>query len=52
VPPQLKQFRLGAADAAARSYLETIFNADACRVGALAATRMLPSWTLDWSSAA
>ena len=52
VPLQLKQFRLCAADAAARSYLESIFNAEGCRVGAPATTRMLPSWPLDWSAAA
>lgn len=49
VPLQLKKFRLGAADAAARRYLESIFNADGCRLGQLAATRMLPSWPLRWA---
>jgi hypothetical protein len=52
VPLQLKQFRLRTADAAARSYLEAIFNVGDCRVGALATTRMLPSWPLEWSAAA
>jgi poly-gamma-glutamate synthesis protein (capsule biosynthesis protein) len=48
VPLQLERFRLSAADPAARSYLERIFNADGCRLGQLATTRMLPSWPLDW----
>ncbi|MFZ2650157.1 MAG: CapA family protein [Burkholderiaceae bacterium] len=52
VPLQLKRFRLGAADAAARSYLERIFNVDGCRLGALTTTRMLPSWPLHWDTVA
>jgi poly-gamma-glutamate synthesis protein (capsule biosynthesis protein) len=48
VPLQLKKFRLAAADAAARTYLERIFNVDGCRLGPLATTRTLPSWPLDW----
>lgn len=48
VPLQLKKFRLAAADAAARTYLERIFNVDGCRLGPLATTRRLPSWPLDW----
>ena len=51
VPLQLKRFRLCAADAQARGFLEPIFNADGCRLGPLATTRTLPGWSLRWGGA-
>ena len=48
VPLQLKRFRLCAADADARGFLEPIFNVDGCGLGPLATAHTLPGWSLRW----
>lgn len=48
VPLQRKRFRLTAADASARRWLERIFNVADCSLEPLQSTRRLRGWSLRW----
>jgi poly-gamma-glutamate synthesis protein (capsule biosynthesis protein) len=50
VPLQRKRFRLVAADASARAWLERVFNVDGCTLGPALTARSLASWSLRWSA--